>query len=719
MRLFLLSLSIMVCNTLNSQNSIKLNQIQDRIKLDGIIDSVWSYADSTNDFIQMSPDFGKPPTYKTTAKILSNNESLFCLFICEIPREKIQLEISPRDNVGGDAVYLFLDTFRDKTNCYQFDINPAGQIGDAILMDDGRNRDYSWDGVWYAASKVYDWGYIVEIEIPYKSIRYSKDIREWGIDFMRWTTSKVENVSWARYKREEDLRISRFNLLTGVKPGETGLAFEIFPVAMLRLEKERNSDDKLKPEVGLDLKWNPNPGIGVQLTANPDFAQIEADPFQVNLSKYEIYFNEKRPFFVEGNEIFKAAGQEMNSGFYRPLEFFYSRRVGKKMEDGSEIPILGGAKVYGKMDDWDYGTLISYTGSKDIIYNSEKYSEDNALFTAARFKKRVFENSSIGALYASKFSSTHNVSILDLDGAFRTGDFQLAFQLGKSFNNENNGLAISSGLRYQTKNMILASRFRWIQSNFSVDDIGFVPWKGTGEFVTFCGPIWLYDTGVLNSFFIAGGAIFYNEKIDNYTDHYPLLIINFNFRSNWGMEFDIVAGKAKEKGQIYTSQQYSASLWAYWAQNYNFNFNTNFNYDYNYNREYFGWMSNIYFTGKYIPSSRLGFQVDFNSWIEYKPDISIEDITYNIRPRIIYAFNKDIHFRLFVDNTILKSTGKLERVLIGSLFSYNFSPKSWIYLAYNDAFENIESATLTDYQSRSLVSTNKIFVFKVRYLYYF
>jgi hypothetical protein len=701
------------------QESARLNILNSKIDLDGIIENIWSSADSTSNFIQVDPDFGKAPTYKTTVKFFSNGKSLFFLFICEMPKDKIQIENTPRDNAAGDVIILYLDTFKDKTIAYRFEVNAAGQIADAIMTDDGRNKDYSWDGVWYSGSQVYDYGYVIEIEIPFKAIRYNKDVSEWGIDFERWVPVKVEDINWSRYKREEGLRISKFNTLTNIKPEESGLAFEIYPVAMLRMEKEENKDSKLKPDAGLDLKWNPNPGLAVQLTANPDFAQIEADPYKVNLSKYEVYFNEKRPFFIEGSEIFKAAGKESNSGFYTPLEFFYSRRIGKKMMDGSEIPILGGGKVFGKIGDWDYGMLAAYTGDKHITFEGEEYDEENSTFAIARLKRKIFNNSSIGILYASKFSKDHNLSVLDLDGAYRTGDFQWAFQFARSFNTIYNGYAFSSGVKYFTKDLFLAIRTKWIDSDFNVDEIGYVPWKGMGEFTTIFGPSWLFDTGPLKSLLLAPIFLSYYEKADNYTDVLGGAIINFNFRANWGMEFDLIAGKAKEKGIIFTQHSHSWNLWASWAQNYEFGYSIGANYEYNYNSDFLAWMGSINIWGSYVPFSALRLEAEGNSWIEYKPDGSLQEITYNIRPKMTYALSKDIHFRLFLDNTILRSTGKIEQVLIGGLLSYNFSPKSWLYLAYNDNYDREDYSRNNPTKDRNLRSLNKIIVFKVRYLYYF
>jgi hypothetical protein len=185
------------------------------------------------------------------------------------------------------------------------------------------------------------------------------------------------------------------------------------------------------------------------------------------------------------------------------------------------------------------------------------------------------------------------------------------------------------------------------------------------------------------------------------------------------MELDLIVGKAKEKGVVFDTKQHSFSFWANWSQNYNFNIYLNYYYDYNYNREFYANMlsGGAYFS--YVPDPRIRLETDYSSWIEFNPNNSILEITHNFRPKVTYAITKDIHFRIYVDNTILKSSGKLERMLIGGLFSYNFSPKSWLYLAYNDNYEMKEPSVFITNPTRELKSLDKIVVFKVRYLYYF
>jgi hypothetical protein len=245
------------------------------------------------------------------------------------------------DDFGGDVVSLMLDTFGDKRTAYKFAVSASGIRSDCRMLDDGRNRDYGWDGVWFASTRVYDWGYVVEMEIPFRSIQYDETLSSWGVDFDRWIPVSNEDLYWTSYEENEGLRISKFGTLelNGNRPTVKGLNLEIYPVGIAKASLVRDGVYEVAPDAGIDLFYNPSQKFTFQLTANPDFAQIEADPFDFNISRYESYFEERRPFFTQGNEIFMPSGRERNSGFYRPLELFYSRRIGKKLR--SAVPTIG------------------------------------------------------------------------------------------------------------------------------------------------------------------------------------------------------------------------------------------------------------------------------------------------------------------------------------------------------------------------------------------
>jgi hypothetical protein len=414
--------------------------------VDGLVEPQWYTADSTVSFFQLQPYFGRDPTVRTTAKVLSSDEALYCLMICIQPRSTIQANTGLLDQYVGDVVSIMLDTFNDRQTAYKFAVSASGVRSDARMLDDGRNRDFSYDGVWTAATAITDSGYVVEMEIPYRSLKHDGTSGGWGLDFDRWIPETKEDLYWSVYEQNEGMRISRFGRLefNGVKPAAGGLNLELYPVAIARTTYNGSTYDT-DPDLGLDLFYNPSEQLTLLLTANPDFAQIEADPFNFNISQYESYYSERRPFFTEGSEIFNASGRQNNTGFYRPMELFYSRRIGKSLPDGSIVPLIAGTKAFGRAPGWEYGGFVAATGQEEYVSDGEALTEEKAIFASARVKRTILDNSSVGLLFVSKQTQGGMSGVLDIDGAFRTTDWQLSYQLARSFKDRTGDYAASAG----------------------------------------------------------------------------------------------------------------------------------------------------------------------------------------------------------------------------------------------------------------------------------
>ncbi|MDZ7263119.1 MAG: carbohydrate binding family 9 domain-containing protein, partial [candidate division KSB1 bacterium] len=547
----------------NADKVMKVSKIDERVRIDGVIDPIWSMADSVSDFTQHQPYYGIAPSRKTVAKLLSSADALYCLMICYEERASIQNQKGMLDEMGGDIVSLMLDTFGNKRTAYKFAVTAAGVRADCRLLDDARNRDYSWDGIWFSAAKIYDWGFVVEMEVPYKSIQYDERLSEWGLDFDRWMPARTEDIYWCQYQENEGQRISKFGRLVfnDFRPQVRGLNLEVYPVGISKIAYLDNNKYQGEPDVGVDIFYNPSPKLTYQLTVNPDFAQIEADPYEFNISRYESYFDERRPFFTQGNEIFMASGRERNSGFYRPLELFYSRRIGKKLPDGSEVPLQFGTKAFGRLNTWEYGGFMAMTGPADYTVNGENYTEERALFASARIKKQIMGNSAIGLMFVGKHSTHEDNGVLDVDGAFRTSDWQLSYQLARSYNNGHGDFGGSAGFTMFREKYMVLMRGRYIGENFDINQVGFVPWKGTGELVGIGGPRWYFSDGYIRQILIYGGGMLNYEKVDEYTDYGAVLGYNMQFRNNWGFEITIDCADSKDEAIRYTTYDLNFSSW--------------------------------------------------------------------------------------------------------------------------------------------------------------
>ncbi len=712
--IIILFISPLLLLAVNNDKVVNLKKTDTPIKIDGIIDEAWGSVKEVADFFQLQPFYAKEPSKKTYAKVLTTEEALYCLIVCFDNLENIQQNTGKLDDFGGDVVSIMLDTFGDKKSAYKFAVSASGTRADCRLLDDARNRDYSWDGIWFADSRVYDWGFVVEIEIPYKSIQYDETLDSWGLDFDRWIPSISEDQYWCIYEQNEGQRISKFGKLQFLdfKPSIKGLNLEFYPTAFGKITYLGSNKYKVDPDAGIDIFYNPSPQLTFQATANPDFAQIEADPYEFNISRYEVFFNERRPFFIQGNEIFMPSGRQRNSGFYRPMELFYSRRIGKILPDGSELPITFGAKAFGRYEDWEYGGFVARTPEKDYLLNDQQFTEESAIFYSGRVKKQVFDNSSVGLLFVGKQTPNHTYGVIDIDGAFRESDWQLSYQIARSVDNSNGDFAGSAGFTQFGNSWVNFVRSRYVGDNFDVNQVGFVPWKGTWEFVGLTGPIWYPQEGAISQILIYFGPTAYYEKVDAFTDYGGHFGLNMQFRSNWGYEINVGFNKSKDLDIKYDSYSLNLSTWFNIDPKWNANFYGGYEKTYNFSRDYLAFYSwfGSYFSWKAADILQLG--TSFDMYVEGNPDNNIEDITYNARPWVSITPVNDLNFYLYVDNIYVRSTKQMERIFVGALFSYQFLPKSWIYLAINEVHDRFN-------QSRKMEMSDRVSVFKIKYLYYF
>jgi hypothetical protein len=690
------------------------------VGIDGVVDPHWASADSAALDFQLHPYYGRNPSVRTVAKVLSSPDALYCLMICYQPVSTIEANTGLHDQHVGDVVSIMLDTFNDRQTAYKFSVSASGVRGDARMLDDGRNRDYSYDGVWTAASAVTDSGYVVEMEIPYRTIKHDGTSPGWGVEFDRWIPQTKEDLYWSAYEQNEGMRVSRFGRLEfdGVRPSAEGLNLELYPVAIARTTYNGAGYDT-DPDLGLDLFYNPSEQLTLLLTANPDFAQIEADPFDFNISQYESYYAERRPFFTEGSEIFNASGRQNNTGFYRPMELFYSRRIGRSLPDGSVVPLIAGTKGFGRATGWEYGGFVASTAEQEYTADGEQLVEERALFASARIKRTIIDNSSVGGLFVSKQTATGFAGVLDIDGAFRTTDWQLSYQAARSINDGQGDYAFSAGFVSFGRDWINLGRARAVGKDFDVSAVGFVPWRGTAEATYLTGPTWYFATGYISQITTYAGLSVGYEDVDLYTDWVIVLGFNMQLRDNWGYEINITPGRGKDRGILYNGFEASLGSWFNVSAAWEGNLHLSYRYSYNYAREYLA--SSAYVLGsvewRALPVLQVGTSVGV--YPEWKPAGGIEEVTYNTRPFLSMTPFNNLNVRMYADMTALRSTGRLENLIAGLLFSYNFLPKSWIYLALNEVRDRPETSDAAPGDpSQGLRIADRAGVFKVKYLYY-
>ncbi len=355
------------------------------ISVDGRLEeAVWK-TEGCEGFTQNDPKDGEPSTEKTRVWVAYDDKAVYVAAYCyDSEPGKIMSRLGRRDDdVDSDWFMFAVDPYNDKRTGYQFGVNPAGSITDEALSNDV-NDDDSWDGVWEGKAHVNGQGWTVEMKIPFSQIRFAKkDEYTWGVNFVRVIKRKNERAAYAWVPKSEAAYVSRFARLEGIRGINPGTHVEIIPYVVtqgqFRPAEPGNpfeTGHKALGNMGFDAKVGLKSNLTLDATVNPDFGQVEVDPAVVNLSAYESYFEEKRPFFIEGASIFNGFGRggiylNANMNWPQPT-FFYSRRIGRPPQgevttagDFSVTPdrttILGAAKVTGKVGGWNVGFVNALT----------------------------------------------------------------------------------------------------------------------------------------------------------------------------------------------------------------------------------------------------------------------------------------------------------------------------------------------------------------------
>jgi hypothetical protein len=359
-------------------------RLTERIDVDGVLsEAVWQNGHAVTDFKQRDPNEGTQPSQRTEARVAYDDDAIYLGARCyDAHPESLLVRLSRRDvSVPSDRFSFYLDPYRDKRTGYYFLVNSAGTLFDGTLSNDG-SEDNSWDGVWEAKAKVDDRGYTVEMRIPFSQLRFNRaEQHVWGVNFRRVVQRNNEEIFYVYQPKKESGFVSRWPELRGIENINPPRSIELRPYVTSKGEflvhaplDPFNDGSRYNANVGGDLRMSVGSKMTLNATVNPDFGQVEVDPAVVNLSDVESFFQEKRPFFVEGSSIFGFGNQGSNSywGFNWPEPtFFYSRRIGRTPQgfdptegaaDFEDRPIgtriLGAAKLTGKL--WptvSFGTL--------------------------------------------------------------------------------------------------------------------------------------------------------------------------------------------------------------------------------------------------------------------------------------------------------------------------------------------------------------------------
>jgi hypothetical protein len=474
--------------------------------IDGRLDeAVWRSAPVATDFVQQRPDPGAPATERTEARVLYDDDAVYIgMWLYTDDPSGIATAIARRDYTGySDWAQVMIDSHHDRRTAFRFAVNPSGVQKDALEYDDGHGEDVSWDAVWQAAAHTDSAGWTAEFRIPLSQLRFTTrshgpdgsaaPAQTWGIDFLRDIARLNERDYWAPLPADGSRMVSVFGDLTGLASLSAPRRLEVLPYTLASVTNAPAIENDpffhqndLDTKLGADLKYGLTGDLTLTATVNPDFGQVEADPSVVNLTAFETFFPEKRPFFVEGSDLFEFDigfpfnGPSFNFGNDQP---FYSRRVGRAPQGGvpdsavyvdapEASTILGAVKLSGKTArGWTLGFMDALTKRERADYTGpagERLTapiEPLTNYAVARVKKDFRQGeSSVGGIFTAADRSIHGSALsflpahsytAGLDGLHRFGggNYQLnASALGSYVRGDQSAISLlqtSAGHYYQ------------------------------------------------------------------------------------------------------------------------------------------------------------------------------------------------------------------------------------------------------------------------------
>lgn len=481
---------------------LKAVHVSEKITIDGRLDEpVWADAPLAAGFIQSEPKEGQPSSERTEVRVLYDNQNLYVgVFAHDSGVAHLVISDLKKDfaTEANDTFDLVLDTFHDQRNGYVFATNAAGAKADSQMINEGRETNSSWDAVWYVKTTVVDDGWIAEMAIPFKSLKFREAaVQTWGLNFHRNLRSSVRNEDsyWSPIPRQFNLqRVSlagTLEELEGIKPGSN---IRLKPYITSSFAQNGSTGvRKGDGDMGFDVKYGITSGLTWDFTYNTDFSQVEADEQQINLTRFNLFFPEKREFFLENSGIFKFGGGDPGpggggggggaggggagtSGRINSVSndvFFFSRNIG--FANNQAIPVLGGTRLSGRAGAYEIGFLNMQQREYGNIHATN--------FTIGRLKHNIFANSDVGVMIMNKEvqdSSRFN-RVYGTDANLRFGQAAavnafVAKATSPGIDSDNLEERLSAA--YQGRTWTMKSSYTNVQSNF-VNEMGYVPRPGT------------------------------------------------------------------------------------------------------------------------------------------------------------------------------------------------------------------------------------------------
>ncbi len=417
MRLFLSVLFLLFAGVqIEAQHSepglIQAFKTDKKIKFDGVLsEPVWKEVPHITNFTQRDLNYGEPVTERTETAIVYDNNTMYIGVWCyQKDPSKIVAKNMNRDfdYRSDDNFQIMISPFNDNRTGYLFVINPNGARAD-IQVYGGEDGNEDWNGVWDAKTTITDEGWFAEIYIPFSTLQFKKgSVLNWAVNFERDIVSENEQALWQGWSRDFSIfAVTNAGQLVGIKDIAYAKKFELKPYGLAGWSYNKEEGNSYPLKVGGNLNVSLTPTLKLNLTSYTDFAQVEADRIPVNLSRFGVYYPEKRQFFLDGYDYFNYYLGDHNNAFY-------SRQLG--VEGHEQVPIIVGARLFGKAGRNNIGFLNIQEGK----VNDSIHSTNNTVF---RYKYDLGEQSYIGGIFTNKINNTTSNQVFGVDGAYQTSKF--------------------------------------------------------------------------------------------------------------------------------------------------------------------------------------------------------------------------------------------------------------------------------------------------------
>lgn len=679
------------------------------IKIDGVIEEeAWLKAEKAHSFWQQYPFDSSYAATKTEAMLTYDDEFLYVAAVCYDETEGDFVVQSLKRDFSypvSDAFAVYIDPFCDLTNGFSFGVNPMGAQREGLLQYGGSmGVTTAWDNKWYSEVKHYKGYWTVEMAIPFKTLRFKENSKTWRINFGRNDLKRNENSSWVKVPRNFNVSTLSFTgeLVWDEAPKKPKSNISLIPYGISTLTKDHvaGTPAKIKPNAGLDAKIALSSSLNLDLTFNPDFAQVEVDRQVTNLSRFSLFFPERRNFFIENSDIFERFG-------FRQIRPFFSRRVG--LYNGSQVPIIAGARLSGKINkQWRIGVMNMQTAAVDelsleaqnysvaaVMYQLKGRSNVSGIFV----NRQGFEGKSLN------YSDYNRIAGFDWNIASMDNKIQGKIFYHHSFSPENNtdNFAHASWLMYQTPKWFLMWNHEYVGKNYNAET-GFVPRVENYDPINdsvLLKSYWRWEPSINRKFYP-------NSKIVN-NHGFEIQLSEY-----WDGQYKVT--ERELQSEYFVNFQNSASITAGVTHNkvkLFFDLDVTFSGDsaltagyYNYNYAYLEFNSNLrkkfnvtgyadygaYYTGKKITGSiDLNFRkqpwgifaISAQANSINMPE-GFADVNYLlVGPKFEFSFTRSLFFTTFIQyNT------QIENVNINSRFQWRFKPMSDLFIVYTENYNS-------------------------------